>query len=148
MRNIKYLFVHCTGTQPEATVKGILDYWKYNKGWKAPGYHFLIDRFGKVHNLLSIDEISNGVQGFNRIGINFCYIGGIDRNGSAKDTRTPEQVDKLINLLVFHKLKFPVAKIRGHRDMPNVNKACPSFDVRTWLQTLAEPEKTILTSNN
>ena len=28
----------------------------------------------------------------------------------------------------------PDAEILGHRDLPNVHKDCPSFDVKRWLK--------------
>jgi N-acetylmuramoyl-L-alanine amidase len=28
--------------------------------------------------------------------------------------------------------KFPNAKVLGHRDFPNVNKACPCFGAGAW----------------
>ena len=35
----------------------------------------------------------------------------------------------------FHE-RFPQIKIVGHRDLPGVNKACPSFDVAGWLKSI------------
>ena len=29
------------------------------------------------------------------------------------------------------------AQVIGHRDLPNVNKACPSFDVKEWLNGIS-----------
>ena len=29
--------------------------------------------------------------------------------------------------------RYPKAQVLGHRDFPNVKKACPSFDVKQWL---------------
>ena len=37
--------------------------------------------------------------------------------------------DKIVELTE----RYPQAKVIGHRDFPNVAKACPSFDVKTWL---------------
>ena len=34
------------------------------------------------------------------------------------------------------KKAFPQIKIVGHRDLPGVNKACPSFDVAKWLKSI------------
>ena len=101
-----------------------------------PGYHFIIKADGEVINLLSIESISNGVQGFNSVSINISYIGGIDASGKPKDTRTPHQKESLLKLLKTLKKSFPNAKIQGHRDFPNVKKACPSFDAKTEYQSL------------
>ena len=130
MRNINYIAIHCTATQPEASIASIQNYWKNNLGWKNPGYHFIIDRFGDVVNLLPIELVSNGVQGYNSQTINISYVGGIDKSGKPKDTRTEAQKQSILKLLKELRVKFPKAKIQGHRDFPNVKKACPSFDAK------------------
>ena len=130
MRNINYIAIHCTATQPEASIASIQNYWKNNLGWKNPGYHYIIDHFGDVVNLLPIELVSNGVQGYNSQTINISYVGGIDKSGKPKDTRTEAQKQSILKLLKELRVKFPKAKIQGHRDFPNVKKACPSFDAK------------------
>ena len=129
-RDVKYLVLHCTATQPETSIASIQNYWKNNLGWKNPGYHYIIDRFGNVVNLLPIELVSNGVQGYNSQTINISYVGGIDKSGKPKDTRTEAQKQSILKLLKELRVKFPKAKIQGHRDFPNVKKACPSFDAK------------------
>ena len=130
MRNINYIAIHCTATQPESSIASIQNYWKNNLGWKNPGYHYIIDRFGNVINLLPIELVSNGVQGYNSQTINISYVGGIDKSGKPKDTRTEAQKQSILKILNELRVKFPKAKIQGHRDFPNVKKACPSFDAK------------------
>ena len=130
MRNINYIAIHCTATQPEASIASIQNYWKNNLGWKNPGYHYIIDHFGNVVNLLPIELVSNGVQGYNSQTINISYVGGIDKSEKPKDTRTEAQKQSILKLLKELRVKFPKAKIQGHRDFPNVKKACPSFDAK------------------
>jgi len=130
MRNIKYIAVHCTATAQTATVSSIQNYWETNLGWKMPGYHFIIKADGEIVNLLPIDQVSNGVKGYNSVSVNVCYIGGIDSNKKPKDTRTPAQKDSLLKLLKELKQKFPAAIIQGHRDFPNVRKDCPCFNAK------------------
>ncbi|MFV8351561.1 N-acetylmuramoyl-L-alanine amidase [Flavobacterium sp. XS2P14] len=130
MRNIKYIAVHCTATAQTATVENIQKYWREHLGWQMPGYHFIIKANGQIAHLLDIEKVSNGVKGFNSETINISYIGGVDFKNIAKDTRTPEQKATLLKLLREMKNKFPKAIIQGHRDFPNVAKACPSFDAK------------------
>ncbi len=130
MRNINYIAIHCTATQPEASIASIQNYWKNNLGWKNPGYNYIIDRFGNVVNLLPIELVSNGVKGYNSQTINISYVGGIDKSGKPKDTRTEAQKQSILKILKELRVKFPKAKIQGHRDFPNVKKACPSFDAK------------------
>jgi N-acetylmuramoyl-L-alanine amidase len=106
---------------------------------------------GTVVKLLDVNFISNGVKGYNANAINISYIGGIDRTGKPKDTRTVAQLAAMAKLVKELKVAYPNAIIKGHRDFPlvtdlkkipvhtafpKVAKACPSFDVAKWLKEI------------
>ncbi|MBB1541546.1 MAG: N-acetylmuramoyl-L-alanine amidase [Flavobacteriaceae bacterium] len=131
MREIKYLAVHCTATPQTATVSSIQSYWRNILKWKMPGYHFIIKPNGEVVQLLEIEKVSNGVKGFNSVSINISYIGGVDSQNKPIDNRTEAQKKALLDLLKKLKKQFPKAVIQGHRDFPEVKKACPSFNAKT-----------------
>ena len=131
MREIKFLAVHCTATPQTATVSSIQNYWKNVLKWKMPGYHFIIKPNGEVVQLLEIEKVSNGVKGFNSVSINISYIGGVDSQNKPIDNRTEAQKKALLDLLKKLKKQFPKAVIQGHRDFPEVKKACPSFNAKT-----------------
>ena len=103
MRNIKYIVLHCTDTLPSAKVDAILKFWKEKRGWKSPGYHYIIKSNGDVVKLLDEKNISNGVLGFNENCINVAYIGGRTKEGKHGDTRTRSQenamFDKIVELI-------------------------------------------------
>ena len=130
MRQIKYLAVHCTATSQKTSISAIQSYWKNQLGWKMPGYHFIVMPDGEIVSLLPIEQVSNGVAGFNSVLINIAYLGGVDAKNVPQDTRTPQQKASLSKLLQELKQKFPTATIQGHRDFPKVKKACPSFDAK------------------
>lgn len=132
MRNIKYIVIHCTATQPEATLESIQRYWKEVRNWNIPGYHYIIKTDGTIVKLVDESKNSNGVYLHNSECINISYIGGIDKAGKPKDTRTKKQERAMFNKIVEIMERYPQAKVLGHRDFPDVKKACPSFDVRTW----------------
>lgn len=140
-RTIKYIVLHCTATSPQATVAAIKKYWTQTMGWKSPGYHYLIDNAGRVHKLQDEQLIANGVAGFNSVSIHVSYIGGVDGN-TPKDTRNALQLAAMETLVKQLHDKYPHAIIQGHRDFPNVKKACPSFDVADWLKTIGITNKT------
>ena len=131
MRNIKFIAIHCSASPINTKVQSILNYWKDILKWKTVGYHHLIEFDGTIHNLLPIEQVSNGVQGFNSVSINISYIGGVDESGKPKDTRSEHQKTALFELVRKYKAMFPGAIVQGHRDFPNVKKACPSFDAKT-----------------
>lgn len=134
-RTIKYIVIHCTATSPNTTIENIKRYWKEVKGWgETVGYHYLIKTDGEIIKLLDENKNSNGVYAHNSECINICYIGGVDKEGKPKDNRTPRQQAAMFSKIIELTHKYPNAKVLGHRDFPNVHKACPSFDVKTWLK--------------
>lgn len=138
MRAIKYLVVHCSATPENKpfTAKDI-DRWHKQRGFRCIGYHYVILLDGTIQTGRKESEIGAHVSGYNSNSIGICYIGGMDAaNKKPKDTRTPEQKESLIKLLTELKKKYPSAIIMGHRDLPNVNKACPSFDAKKTYQTI------------
>lgn len=136
MRTIKYIVVHCTATQQNATVESIKKYWREVKGWEMPGYHFIIKPNGDHEQLADESRVCNGVKGYNEVSIHVSYIGGVDKNGKALDNRTSHQKNKMTAILRMLKGKYPNAVIQGHRDFPNVHKDCPSFDAKEYYKNL------------
>lgn len=141
MRIIKYIAVHCTASLQTLTIAELQSEFR-RKGWKRPGYHYVVSADGTVTQLLPEEEVSNGVKGFNAVTINVAYIGGINEKGKPTDNRTTEQKTALRTLLKLLHGKYPVAIIQGHRDFsPDLNhdgritpgeyiKACPCFDAK------------------
>lgn len=131
-RQIKYIAIHCTATQPTATVAAIQRYWRDSLGWKFPGYHLLIEPNGTIHRLLDFNGIANGVRGFNKESIHISYIGGVDKNGRPIDNRTAVQKEAILKCIkeVIEWSDNKCLIIQGHRDFPNQNKACPCFDAK------------------
>ncbi len=134
LRKIIYIAIHCSAGPQNQSVESILDFWRNVRGWKSPGYHYIIKSDGEIVDLFPIEEISNGVQGYNSKTVNMCYIGGVDHRNKPIDNRTLGQKESMLKIVSELKEKFPYAKIQGHRDFPGVAKACPSFDVECWLK--------------
>lgn len=131
-RHIKYIALHCTATQPTASVAAIQRYWRDSLGWKAPGYHLLIEPNGTIHRLLDFNGIANGVRGFNKETIHISYIGGVDKQGKPLDNRTAVQKEAILKCIkeVIEWSDNKCLIIQGHRDFPNAKKACPCFDAK------------------
>lgn len=141
MRKIERIFVHCTAGSQKQTIEDLKAEFK-RKGWKNPGYHYVVMPNGRIECMLLEDGISNGVQGYNSTSINVAYIGGIDEKGKGVDNRTDAQKNSLKKILSELKQKYPDAKIMGHRDIsPDKNgngvvdpweriKECPCFNAK------------------
>lgn len=131
--NVKYLVVHCSATpaNQDLTVADI-DRMHRLRGFLKIGYHFVIRRNGQVFEGRKLSEVGAHVEGFNSQSVGICLVGGTDAKLRSQDNFEPVQKESLRVLLRGLLEKFPNAQVVGHRDMPNVSKACPSFDVKTW----------------
>ena len=129
-RRITHIVIHCTATSQTATIMAIRRYWREKLKWTNPGYHYIIDPSGQIHAIQPEDKIANGVAGHNANSLHISYIGGVDGKGNAADNRTLAQKTSFLLLLRSLRQTYPDAVICGHRDFPNVKKACPSFDAR------------------
>ena len=129
MRTITLIVIHCSSVRPHqrSSAKDI-DNWHKDKGWKGIGYHFVVRRDGSVETGRPLSEVGAHVVGHNRYSIGICYEGGLNAEGEAADTRTPEQVRALRELVERCHARFPRALILGHRDL-DPGKKCPCFDV-------------------
>lgn len=129
MRRIDEIILHCSATKEgqDFDVTDI-DAWHRKRGFKCVGYHYVITLDGRIQQGRPLDEIGAHVTGHNSHSIGICYIGGLDKNGKAKDTRTPAQRESLCKLLRALHTKFPDATLHGHREY--ANKACPCFNIK------------------
>jgi N-acetylmuramoyl-L-alanine amidase len=130
MRNIDFIVIHCTATSQDTKIESIKKYWQTVLGWKNYGYHFIIDKNGNTLQLTDINKIANGVKNYNHNSIHISYVGGINILGIPTDTRTDQQKKSILSKIIELKKIFPHAKIQGHKDFPNVKKACPSFNAK------------------
>lgn len=140
--------IHCS-----ATIEGKdydvndVDSWHKARGFsKQPysgkycGYHFIVLRDGTIQRGRYLNEVgAHSVPNTGKIGV--CYIGGLDADKDACDTRTEAQKESLDRLCWALTQCMPsITEIVGHRDnsedlnedgiiTPNEwEKSCPCFD--------------------
>lgn len=134
-----FIVVHCSASTEKMNIGAAdIDKWHRGKGWKCIGYHYVIRRDGTVEEGREEATVGAHVEGWNAVSLGICMVGGVDANDVklAKNNFTKAQFDSLKQLLVDLKIRYPKAKIQGHRDFPKVAKACPSFSVEEWLKTV------------
>ena len=126
-RKVTHIVIHCTGASQLQTVESIQRHWRDVLGWgDDQGYHRLIEGSGKIHRLANFNAITNGVRGHNQTSIHIGWIGGKD-----DDNRTMPQTASILDC-IYEALTWVGQKviIQGHRDFPNVKKACPQFNAK------------------
>lgn len=129
------IVVHCAATPPsfEGGAREIHS-WHRQRGWQGIGYHFVIDREGAIEIGRQLMQAGAHAEGYNARSVGICLVGGVDHKQQPEDNFTVEQKQTLRDLLLWLRAKFPSAVVLGHRDLPGVKKACPSFDVRGWMR--------------
>lgn len=133
MLPIKFLTIHCAATPEGRDVSAeTIGEWDKAKFGQI-SYHHVVTLDGVDHPTLPDTTKGAHVGGANTGNIGVCYVGGVDAHGNPKDTRTPAQKAMLRTIVATYKARYPGLVVRGHRDWPNVHKACPSFDVATEL---------------
>ena len=132
-KSTDWLVVHCSASLPNPlTDAKVIDRWHRQRGFLMIGYHYVIRTDGAVEPGRDEDAIGAHVEGFNSNSIGICMVGGVDKDNKPENNFSPAQFLSLTKLLDTLEAKYPKAILRGHRDFPNVHKACPSFSVQSW----------------
>lgn len=128
---------------------------KQNPSLSAIGYHFVIARDGLVLTGRHLDEVGAHAKNYNAKSLGICLVG--------LDQYSPAQWESLAHVVTSQVARLtgqngpgdrrggltPAAAVRlaaergitilGHRDLPNVAKTCPGFDVASWLANDMQP---------
>tara|TARA_R110001599_G_scaffold38752_2_gene118686 strand:- start:140 stop:577 length:438 start_codon:yes stop_codon:yes gene_type:complete len=129
MREINKIIIHCSATREcqdisTETIRG----WHVNeRGWSDIGYHYIILIDGTIDEGRALEIQGAHVRGLNKNSIGICYVGGCDSKMNPKDTRTPEQIKSMNQLVSKLKEKYN-ASVHGHNEFSS--KACPAFNVK------------------
>lgn len=128
MRKIDKIIIHCSATREGEDISpSTIKEWHLARGFKTIGYHFVITLDGRTHFTRSLSQVGAHCKGQNKNSIGICYVGGLDKDGKPKDTRTEAQKSTLFCLVKSLKQSYPNVTIHGHNEF--ANKACPCFDV-------------------
>lgn len=135
MRKINKIIIHCSATREGEDISAaVIDRWHRDRGWSGIGYHYVVSLNGNIEYGRPIDKQGAHVKDHNKGSIGICYIGGVESERSsngkwiAKDTRTLEQKESLLDLIKTLKRLHPEATVHGHNEF--AAKACPCFNVK------------------
>lgn len=122
----KYIMLHCTAT-PEGRVvtKEEIDRYHRERGFKSIGYHFIVHQDGRVEEGRPLSQTGAHCKGWNHTAIGVAYIGGTDKQGNPKDTRTKAQKEAMARLVEGLKRMFVIKRVLGHNEVAAT--ACPCF---------------------
>lgn len=133
-RVITQIFIHCSATMPNRnfTAKDI-DRWHKDRGWSGIGYNGVITRDGSFEKGRDVDLVPAHAYGYNKNSIGICLIGGLGYDNHPEPIYTNKQWATLKRVIKSLQKQYPNAEVLGHNE--TANKACPSFDVKHWLNT-------------
>lgn len=140
-----HLVIHCSATPPSMDV-GVewVDRVHRARGFFSCGYAHVIRRDGTIELGRGWDAVGGHAKtnGFNRKSPGICLVGGVSEkplkhipgnpwNGSdAQDNFTDAQFQSMFELIKEGWERYgSMLPVIGHRDIPSVTKACPSFSV-------------------
>ncbi|NDV83824.1 N-acetylmuramoyl-L-alanine amidase [Bacteroides sp. 51] len=124
----KYIMLHCTATPAERVLtREDIDRYHRERGFREIGYHFIIHQDGRVEEGRALSQAGAHCKGWNYTAIGVAYIGGTDKQGNPKDTRTEAQKEAIVRLIEGLKSLFAIKRVLGHNEVSA--KACPCYDV-------------------
>ena len=143
MRQIDLIVIHCTATKEgsDFDVDTIRSWHVNRRGFRDIGYHFLIRLDGTIEKGRPIDQPGAHAKGYNKHSIGVVYVGGLNKDGKPKDTRTVAQYHALRRCVETLKVIYGEMDVVGHRDLSvDLNgdgmigkdewmKSCPCFSM-------------------
>lgn len=121
LKEIKFLVIHHSQRDKDS-MEFIKVRHKKNRGWEDIGYHYVIEKDGKLKKGRDGKFIGAHVRGHNKNSIGICMIGNLDEK-----LPTKKQVKTLIKFLKkkLKKHNISIKNVVGHREFPGVTKTCP-----------------------
>lgn len=96
------------------------------------GYHFVLDRWGRIYEARSLAVHGAHVKAYNTGTLGIALAGNYETNPP-----TPAQLDRLRWLIHRLKQQHPLTHLAGHRDFRPGQTLCPGKYVETLLPQLA-----------
>lgn len=125
-RMVNRVFLHCSASdRPEHDNPQTMEKWHLERKFKEIGYHFYIDKAGKIYECRSLNTNPAAQVGHNANTIAICCGGLKKENFTVEQKRAVRALclylEHLIKGLTFH----------GHCEVSN--KECPVYPYKEWL---------------
>ncbi len=129
--NPNKIIIHCSATPEGKNFKAKdIRSWHQERGFKDIGYHYVILLDGTIEKGREENIQGAHCQFQNIDTLAICYIGGLDKNQKAKDTRTDAQKKSLKELVTKLQNKYNISNLNVHGHNEFAQKDCPCFNVR------------------
>lgn len=152
MKAIDTIIIHCSATPAGQDVRAKdIDRMHRARNFAQIGYNYVIGLDGTIETGRPLTIAGAHCLGYNDHSIGICYVGGLDQNGKAADTRTPAQKKAIRRLVADLCKQYDIIEVLGHRDTsPDLNdngivepsewvKMCPCFEVRDEFKNFMRP---------
>lgn len=109
-----------------------------DKGWGDIGYHFAVDREGRVWEARSLTWQGAHVKDRNEGNIGICTLGNFDRQSP-----TPAQTSALSAHVAWLMQRYRVApkRVLTHQEWPGAQTACPGMNLEHYMQAVWRKQK-------
>lgn len=92
--------------------------WHLSNQWSGCGYHYFINKEGRIFRGRQDDVIGSHAKGYNATSLGLCFEGDFN-----KEIPTQEQIDAGLELVAYLKKKYNIKKVKGHKDL--MATSCP-----------------------
>jgi len=93
-----------------------------SKGWGDIGYHYVVDRGGRVWEGREIQWQGAHVKNSNEGNIGICCLGNFDEQSPSDEQL--QAAERMVGCLM-QKYNITVARVRTHQEWPTAHTACP-----------------------
>ena len=161
IKKVRGIVLHCTAEREdrcaESDAKSI-DRIHKAQGWSEIGYHYVVKQDGTIETGRDVNKkgahanakniLSKDKYDLNTYTLGIVYTGGYDKNGRAKDTRTPAQKKSMVWLVKELCKMYGLSKNEVYCHNQFANKACPCFSIEDFRKELMESERHDMPSNS
>lgn len=133
-KETRYLIIHCAATRANqnVTFADIKRWHTQERGFIDIGYHWVIERDGKITQGRPLESWGAHCKGQNGKSIGVCLVGGLDDNNKPENNFTRIQMRMLKLLIAGMKALYDGLEVRGHNHFA-IGRDCPCFPVEVWL---------------
>lgn len=137
----RYITVHHDGMSPfratdQASSAGRIEIIRRghrDKGWGDIGYHFVVDRGGRVWEGRELKWQGAHVKNENEGNIGICCLGNFD-----EQSPSDAQLEALQQILActMAKYRVPVSRVKTHQEWASAHTACPGRALQAEMVTI------------